>query len=162
MLPQTFFRRSLKKRPSFHTLSKALVRSTKTASVFIFCWKPFLISWVSSVTWSSVFLFFLKPDCEGERRPFCSRWCWRCLFTMRSMVLPRQLRRLMGQQLVLLCLSFPFFEDWDDYGLFPAGWKCPCVQALVVHVQQLLFSHTSKMADHLIGNAILPWGFLVF
>ena len=50
MLPHTLFLRSLKRRPPFHTSSKALVRSTKTASVFIFCRKPFSISWVGSVT----------------------------------------------------------------------------------------------------------------
>ena len=62
ILPQTLFHRSLKSRSSFHTLFKALVRLKKTASVFIFCWKPFSVSLVSSVTWFSVFLFFLKQD----------------------------------------------------------------------------------------------------
>ena len=33
---------------------------------------------------------------------------------------------------------------------------------MIVNVQQFLFSQTSEVADHLIGNAILPWGFLVF
>ena len=58
--------------------------------------------------------------------------------------------------------ALPFLGDGDDYGLFPAGWKCPCGPGLIVYVQKFLFSHTSEMADHLIGNAILPWGFLVF
>ena len=52
----------------------------------------------------------------------------------------------------------PFLEDGDDYGLFPAVWKCPCVPGLVINVQQLLFCHTSNMGDHLLGNAILPLG----
>ena len=56
----------------------------------------------------------------------------------------------------------PFLEDGDDYGFFPACSKCPCVPGLVVYVQQFLFSHTYKMTDNCIGNAILPGGFLVF
>ena len=58
--------------------------------------------------------------------------------------------------------ALPFLEDGDDYGLFPAGWKCPCVPGMIVNDQQFLFSQTSEVADHLTGNAILPWGFPVF
>ena len=64
MLPQPLFLWSLKRSPSFHTLLKALARSTKTASVSIFCWKPFSVSWASSVTWCPVLLFFLKLVCS--------------------------------------------------------------------------------------------------
>ena len=48
----------------------------------------------------------------------------------------------------------PFLEDGDDYGPFQLVGNVPVLQ-------QFLFSHTSEIADHL-GNAILPWGFLVF
>ena len=37
-------------------------------------------------------------------------------------------------------------EDGDDYGLFPAGWKCPYVPGMIVNVQQFLFSQTSEVA----------------
>ena len=66
-----------------------------------------------------------------------------------------------GAEVGLAVPVLPFLEDGDDYGLFSAGCKCPCVRRMVVYVQQFLLNHTSEMEVHLIGNAILPWGFLV-
>ena len=77
-------------------------------------------------------------------------------------VFPRQLKKADGAVAGLAVPVLPFFEDGNDYGLFPAGWKCTCVQGMIVYVQQFLFSHTSEMADHVIGNVILLWDFLDF
>ena len=69
---------------------------------------------------------------------------------------------LMGRKLVLLCLSFHFLRMRMIMASFQLVGNVPVLQDWLYNdVQEFLFRHTSEMTDHLIGNAIRPWGFLL-